>query len=315
MTAALCAAGAFFAASAVHAQEHVAASEGSATQSPPAAACHSSLEVPRCARLIASVRFGLAEAPFVTTRLPEVRGHGFVGLVAAALALNRHYAVGVDVPFAVVSIEQPAGSYVDESTRGNLGLFVRATTVWSRPHVALAPFAELALGLPLAERDAEDALLASRALAIASALEMYRRQDAFTSGTVPVTTSLGVCLRRGVWSAETSLRMPLLFRFSNAGLPAGADTRPVGFAPALHLQGGARPLPWLYASFTADLVVNAVAPVRLLNEPTVAQLSLTPALLFSLQRHVSLGLDFVAPIAGPLGGWNYSGSLYLVTVW
>jgi hypothetical protein len=85
--------------------------------------------------------------------------------------------------------------------------------------------------------------------------------------------------------------------------------------PSLDVTVGARPWRWLYASLSVDTVVNAAAPVRLVNERRVAQLSLTPAVLFSLQEHVSLGLDFVAPIAGPLGSWNYSGSLHLVTAW
>jgi hypothetical protein len=275
------------------------------------------LDVHPCSRLSASLRlrFGLADAPYVSARLPRVTGHGFVARIAAAYALTQHLAVGVELPFAVLSIEQPAGSYVDELTRGNIGLFVRGAQRWQRTWGSLTPFIALSLGLPLAERDHAGLFLASRALAIASALEAYRDQASFTAGVVPVTSALGLRLARGVWIAETSLRLPLLFRFSRAGLSADAATHPLGFVPVLHVSAALRPLSWLQAALSADAVVNAPAPVKLRTSRAVTQLSLTAELGFVLQEQLVLGLDFVAPLAGALGGWNYSGSVVLQVAW
>lgn len=288
-----------------------------ASQRTRSSACSEPHVPPGCTRLTASfhMRFGLADAPFVTARLPTVRGHGFVARAAAALDVPGGYALGFELPFAVISVEQPAGSYVDEATRGNLSLFVRRAVRWPRPRAALLPFWELSLGLPLAERDDRDLLLASRSLAIASALDAYRNQESFTPGTVPVSASLGLGIARGIWNIDARLHVPLYLRFSDAGLPADAETRPVGLTPVLRAGAGARPWPWLYASLRVDAVFNAAAPVAPASEPKVTQLSSTAAVWFVLHEQVSLAVDFVAPIAGPLAGWNYSGGLSLVTGW
>lgn len=67
---------------------------------------------------------------------------------------------------------------------------------------------------------------------------------------------------------------------------------------------------------SADLVINAVPPVEgARSKIHTAQPVLRPALSFPLGRRVLLSADFVAPIAGSLGGSTFSGSLLVTTSW
>jgi hypothetical protein len=263
------------------------------------------------AELSLAMRFGVSTAPFFTASFPSVRGHGLVAVLSGRHRLSAQREIGIVVPGALVSVEQPAGAYVDETTWGNPTLFVahRRVIDVGEGHTSRW-FGRVGLSLPLAEHGAPGALLANRALAVASALDGWREQWLYVPGRLSVAVSGGVDFAAAPWTFEASLAVPLLFEVSRAGLPEDADTRGVGIAPVVHAGLRVQVARWLVSTLGADLVVNALPPVEhARGESSKLQLMVRPALGFPLGRRALLSADFVAPIAGPLGGSTFSGSL------
>ena len=107
------------------------------------------------ASLSLAARFGASSAPFYTASFPSVRGHGLVAVVAGSYPISTTEQLGLALPGALLSIEQPAGAYVDELTWGN-------PTLWMSHNQAsdlgdgrsFRWFGRLAVSLPLAEHGA-----------------------------------------------------------------------------------------------------------------------------------------------------------------
>lgn len=271
---------------------------------------------PPCKRvaIALSLRAGAAEAPFFTETLPTASGHGFIAGLSTTVDLPRDYLVGGSLPFALMSIEQPGGSYVDELAFGNASVFAGRVIAHERKRATRhASFVELGLGLPVAEHDTTATLPAARALTLANALESYRSPEAYTSGVIPVVPSFGHRLRYRRLTAHAELRLPLLFRFSDGGMPERVQTRHVGVASILHSALLVRLSRKVEASLAADTVVNAIEPVRPANDTPRVQFSLSPAFRFKLGQGVRLGMSFLAPVGGALGGKSYSGCLSLAS--
>jgi hypothetical protein len=268
------------------------------------------------ANLSLSARFGASMAPFYTASFPSVRGHGLVAVLSGRYPISATEELGIRLPGALVSIEQPAGAYVDEATWGNPTLFVthrRSVSVGDGR--VLGWFGRLGVSLPLAERGAPGALLSNRALAVASALEGWSEPEAYSPGRLSLAPSGGLDFSSPPWRFEVSLELPLLIEATDAHLPADADAHAVGFVQVVHLGVGVQVARWLSPSLNADLVINAVPPVESARDPLqTAQFVLRPALSFALSRRLSLSADFGAPIGGSLGGSTYSGSLLLTTL-
>jgi hypothetical protein len=269
------------------------------------------------ANLSLGARFGVSTAPFYTANFPSVRGHGFVAVLSGRYAISAREELGLAVPGALLSIEQPAGAYVDEVTWGNPTLFVthsQASDVGDGR--TFRWFGRLGVSLPLAEHGAPGALLSNRALAVASAFEGWRDQESYFPGRLSLAPSGGIDFSSLPWKFEVSLKLPLLFEVSRANLPEDSDVHAVGFAPVVHSAFDVQVAQWLILSLSADLVINAVPPVEgARSKIQTAQLVLRPALSFPLGRRVLLSADFVAPIAGSLGGSTFSGSLLVTTSW
>jgi hypothetical protein len=223
--------------------------------------------------------------------------------------------LGLVIPAAIVSIEQPAGSYVDELTWGNPTLSVtHRRALDASDGRKLGWFARFGVSLPLAEHGESGALFSNRALAVASAFEAWREQESYFPGRWSFTPSGGIDVSTRPWTFEASLKLPLLVEVSDANLPEEAEAHAVGFAPVVHTRAGVEALRWLIPSLSADLVVNAVSPVEgARDEISTIQLVLRPALDFPLGRGWILSADFVAPVAGSLGGSTFSGSLLVAT--
>jgi hypothetical protein len=279
---------------------------------PPAA---DGASLPR-ANLSLSARFGVSTAPFYTANFPSVRGHALVATLSGRYPISATEELGMHLPGALASIEQPAGAYVDEATWGNPTLFVTHRRALAVGHDrALRWFGRVGVSLPLAERGASGALLSNRALAIASALEGWCEPEAYSPGRLSVAPSGGLHFSSPPWTFEASLELPLLIEAVDAHLPEDSDAHAVGFAQVIHVGLGVQVARWLIPSLNADLVINAVPPVESAHDPLhTAQFVLRPGLSFALNRRLSVSADFVAPIAGALGGSTYSGSLLLTTL-
>jgi hypothetical protein len=154
-------------------------------------------------------------------------------------------------------------------------------------------------------------LLENRALEAASAARSYLDPASFTPAVLPFTLDAAIGTQRGRFGAEATLSAPLLLRLGNAELPSETRRHRLGFLPNLRLAGSADAWTFLRFSLEADAAV-AVARVFEPRRPTSRlQLSLRPGVRFRLGRRFDLGLTFVAPIAGPLGGSAYGGVLAL----
>jgi hypothetical protein len=268
-------------------------------------------------KLSLGARFGVSTAPFYTANFPSVRGHGFVFVLSGSYPLGAREEIGLTLPAGFLSVEQPAGAYVDEVTWGNPTVSVthhRVSNVGDGR--ALRWFGRIGVSLPLAEHGEPGALLANRALAIASAVEGWREQESYVPGRLSVTPSAGLEFSTPPWKFDAGLKLPLVLEVSDANLPEDADAHAFGFTPVLHSGVDVKVAKWLIPSLNADLVINAVPPVDGAREKIeAAQLVLRPALTFPLSRRALLSADVLSPIAGSLGGSTFSGSLLLRTLW
>jgi hypothetical protein len=258
------------------------------------------------------LRLGATTAPYFTRSFVEVRGHGIVGVAQASYRLTERNSFAVQVPLLAISVEQPAGAYLDEFAWGNLNLLYRLDhTLLDTPQLSLTLHSGASVALPIAEQSRSASLLSGRALRIGSALDGFRHPELYTEGVMPLAGSIGVTLVRWPFSAELDLRLPLLLRFSNADLPDDARTHRLSVATVLHLAMATDATRWLRVSLSADTVLSAVPAVETARASAPVQFTLSPALTFRLPRGIQLGTTFVLPVAGALGGSTYAGSLLL----
>jgi hypothetical protein len=267
--------------------------------------------------LALDTRFGVTHPPFYSERFPSQRGHGFVAKLAGTYRLDSIHQVGALFPAALVSLAQPAGSYVDKATWGNASLFLVQTHTLRTERVRnLRWLDRIDLSLPIAEHGPSDSLYANRALAVASALEGWRDPELFLPGRLSLVATGGVEFAVSRFLFQAGLKLPLLFRVSRAGLPESARDHRVGFTPIAHTLVGVRALSWLEVRAITDLVINAFPAVEQARGQTrPAQLVVEPELLFRLTGELQLATTFMLPVAGALGGSTYAGSASLRASW
>lgn len=180
---------------------------------------------------------GLATAPFDVMTLPEAKGQAFVITLDGSHPLGSNASIGIRAPFVIASVEQPAGSYVDDATVGNPQLRGAYRLLAHRTGTSVITLVGgLDIGAPLAGHSTT--LMPNRALAIANAAEGMGSPDLFTPGVVPLTPSGSLQWISMPWRVDGTVRLPLLIRVSEADMPnAGTTTNAIGFASVLGIEG------------------------------------------------------------------------------
>jgi hypothetical protein len=249
----------------------------------------------------ATVHFGVTEAPFEAPGLPEAKGHGLVLLVEGSYAVAPRYVVGLRLAAVLVSVAQPAGSYVDRAALGNPQLRI-ARQAFARGSISVV--AGLDLGAPLAGHD--DDLMPNRALSIADAIEGRGAPELFVPGVLPIAMFGELAFASAGWAVDGSLRLPLLVRVSDANMP-GASTNAVGSAAVLSARAQRR----LTGRLAAGISTQVVADIAPVYEPTRdrgrAQDLERLGLAIRLGGRTELTLEFQAAFAGDLGGSTFGG--------
>jgi hypothetical protein len=258
------------------------------------------------------LRAGGAKAPFFTRAFPNTLGHGFVLSLAGAYRLRARTLLSVQVPLVILELAQPGGSFVDVFSWGNVNvsLFQR-DRLWQGQTWRLFAVASASAALPTAQWGPRDSVFGLRALQVANAMDALRQQELYSSGVVPLAGGYGLLLEHPLAGFEASLKVPVFLRFSRAQLPDDVHARWFSLTPLLHFGARYTPLAWLDLLLAADTVFNGYAPVRTARQTATTQFSLAPALSFHLRARWRLRADFIAPVAGPLGGHAYTGVLQL----
>jgi hypothetical protein len=244
-------------------------------------------------------RFGFATVPLEHETLRRARGHGFTLLLGGRLSLAG-VTLGMTLPLVVVSVAQPAGAFVDGSALGNLELFAERSHAFAPRDDRLAALTtRLSLTLPVAAVGAGDLLLANRALAVASALDGWSRQELYAPRTLGVGLSVVAAAAAGRWALSVEARLPVVVRLGSAERVVGWSARTLALAPAAAATGRLWVTTRLGFSLSAQAVANLDGPTA----PGVLwQLALRPALLWRIGAQGALAVDLLAPIGGPLGG-------------
>jgi|GEM_PF-1163311 len=257
-------------------------------------------------------RFGVVQAPFFTPEFAEVQAHGFVVSLAAEAWLSPAWQLGMRAPLALMSIQQPAGSYLDEAAWGNPSLFVLRRSHW---HAGLAEplsaWLGVELALPLAESGPSGSLIQNQALEAANALTAYRSPQAFSPGAWSLVPRAGAAFERGPLGLRLELEIPLLVRVADAALPDSAKTHSLGLWPGSEVEARLRWMDSVQFSLAANATLALLRVVDPVTSVSPLQLSLRPKLQFRLGRRLELDLAFLVPLAGPLGGSTYAAELGL----
>jgi len=267
---------------------------------------------PRVLELDASVRFAVAHAPFFTEAFPVLDAQGALFTLAARYSLSPKWSLGARLPLAAVSVRQPAGSYLDEAAWANPTLSV---TRWfeaaGTARRAQAAWLGVDVGVPLAEHGPAAALLENRALEAANAAEAYLSPESYLPATLPFVLRAGARWQDAPWSAAGELAVPLLVRLGDADLSADAREHRLGLWPRVQVSGALQALRWLRLSLGANTAIAATHVVEPWREVSRVQASLRAGLSFRFSKRLELGVTFLAPVAGALGGEVYSGGLTL----
>jgi len=260
--------------------------------------------------------FGVVQAPFFTPEFPEVAAHGFVLALSGQYRLSPAWQVGIHWPLALLSLRQPAGSYLDESAWGNPSLLLlHRTSVEQAGSRRLDAWLGFELGVPLAESGALGSLLENRALEAANALEAYRDPEAFTPGTLALSPRVGVQLESGRFALRAELTTPFLIRVADAALPQASQSHALGLWPRFELQGSVQLTRFVQLALAANATLALLRVVDPVPQTSRVQFSLNPKVQFGLARGFDLGLTFLAPLVGPLGGSTFAGGVELQARW
>jgi hypothetical protein len=256
-----------------------------------------------------SERAGLAEAPFVTTAFPEVSG--FASVLSGTVRVNLPPLAWthITLPVGIVRLDFPAGAQEPVTALGNLELGLeRALEVHWATHLAF----EGALIAPTASSSSKSALLANRALALASSLRGGKDAALLTPGVLGVRARATLEHFFEPFALRASLDLPLLFRVSDASLPEESETHAAGVSPALDLEGAVWLSRWFGASLGGGLIFEALRvqePALEVDRDRRLQPLVEPGVKFRLGRHVELGLGAAIPVGGTLGGDAWSVAL------
>jgi hypothetical protein len=244
-------------------------------------------------------RAGQSTAPYFTRAFHSTSGYGGFLLLGARLRVARRWHLGLRAPLVLMRVEQPAGALYAEAAWANPELSAALSLPWlERDGWTLTFVPSLAFGVPVAEHD--PAQLAGRALRLANALEGFSEPALFTPGVLPLTPTGRLTLESLRWKFSASLALPLLWRVSNADLPAESKPRSLGFTPVAVLEAQWRILPWLAVAVAPRLSAQAVAPAD--DDAESWQPLAAGHADFRLGEHLSLSAFVQAPVGGPLGG-------------
>ncbi len=261
------------------------------------------------AQFEALAHFGVTTAPFDVTTLREAKGHAFLLLAGARYALSSRLALELRAPLVLGSVAQPAGSYVDASAWGNPQLGARYRLVQRvSADASLTLSTMLEIGAPVASH--ADDLQPNRLLAIADAIEGRGNPERFTPGVLPLTPSAALRYIAGKWSVDSELRFPVLVRLSDADLPrAGADTKPLGLATVLGVEGRYRLSHRFSVAAAAHLALDVAPAVARLPQRWRVQDFERLSLHVHFGASSSLVVDLQTAVAGDLGGNTVGGGL------
>jgi hypothetical protein len=253
-------------------------------------------------------RVGQTTAPYVTSAFPRTSGYGGFLVASADLRVARSWHLGLRAPLVLMRVEQPAGALYAEAAWGNPELSASFEYPWHESDGrSLAVVAGLSAGIPVAEHD--PAQLAGRALVLAQALEGFSEPGLFTPGVLPLTPAASLRWKSQRWLASAGLRLPLLFRLSEADLPEESDARALGFTPVATVDVAFRVWNWLSLAAAPRLTIRAVAPVD--DHAGVVQLLAAGRAELHLHEALTVSLLFQAPVGGPLGGTTAAGGVGL----
>jgi hypothetical protein len=250
-------------------------------------------------RASAHARIGSITAPFYTRAHPIVRSE----LQAYSLQLDGWYrlrpnwSIGLRVPIATSSVQEPAGSYVADYTLGNPLAYLeydhapRATTIVR---------ARGALGAPIAGSGDAPSLVRNRVVAASDALDGWRSTELYQPGALPLVAQATLDEVHPAWRAHGSVKLATFVRVSDADL--SNDSSRIGLVPSIEVEAGWRPRSWLYVGLGAHAVVLAVPPIEPLRDvgrSGRAHLGIVPKVEL-VRGRASFALDVLVALAGPL---------------
>jgi len=248
----------------------------------------------------------VASAPFDVRTLSEAKGQALSFVTDAWYELQRETWLGLRLPLVAASVRQPAGSYLDETAWGNPELrLARRFSLNRRSETALELTLGGGVGIPLAEHDRS--LMPNRALAIANAGEGFAEPELFTPGALPLTPFVRLDYTSRGFRALTLLKLPALFRVSDADLPA-IQSEPHAFAlsSVLALEAGYNFTRRLGLALAAQLAVEVLPPSDHVRSVPAWQLMLRGSPYFELGERITVLIDVQAPVGGALGGTTFA---------
>jgi len=258
----------------------------------------------------AHARIGSVTAPFYTSAQPIVRSE----LQAYSLILDGWYrvrmqwSIGLRVPIATSSVEEPAGSYTADYTLGNPLAYVEYDR--RLPH-SMVGRARASLGLPLAGSGDAPSLVRNRVVAASDALEGWRSTELYQPGTLPLVLEAMVDRVRPAWRARARVKLATLVRVTDANLPDDADPQPLGIVPSTELEIGWRVRRWLCLGLGVHAVVLAIPPVepiRDIGRSGRVQFGVVPQLEI-VRGRAAFTLDVLVALAGPLDSVGLGASI------
>jgi hypothetical protein len=248
-------------------------------------------------------RIGSITAPFYTTAHPVVRSElqAYSMILDGWARIRPPWSAGVRIAIATSSVEEPAGSYTADYSLGNPLAYVEYTT-HLRP--ALIAHAHVGLGVPLAGSGSAPSLVRNRVLAASDALEGWRSTELYQPGTLPLVLEATLEHLRPAWHARARAKLAAFVHVTDSGLPAEADTRPLGVVPSTEAELAWRARPWLSVGIGAHLAVVAARPfepIRDVGRSGPVALGVVPHLELTRGR-LAFQLDLLVAVAGPLDG-------------
>ena len=247
-------------------------------------------------------RVGRAVAPFYLDSIPQVESEftqAVSFILAVQVAVRRRTAVGLRLPAAPSLVAQPAGSYLDDKAFGNPELFAEhRLDVLVRDRWSLQPTVRGAIGIPVAGSGPSETLTKNRVIAISAAMEGWREQELYVPGVLPLTASAALVAKRDHFRGTVAVEIPLLLRVRDAGIDSRVDTRAVSLAPNASVAGGATVAGIVHASVAVHLA--ALLPTPVAQPGGNVQLSVEPRINVAVSRHLTLTVDGLFAVRGPL---------------
>ena len=248
----------------------------------------------------------VASAPFDVRSLSEARGQALSFVTDAWYELRGETWMGLRLPLVAGSVRQPAGSYLDEAAWGNPELrFARRFSLLGRSDAVLELTLGGGVGIPLAEHD--PSLMPNRALAIANAGEGFAEPELFTPGELPLTPFARLDYASRGFRALALLKIPALFRVSDADLPAN-QSEPHAFAlsSVLSLEASYNFTRRLGLALASQLAVEVLPASEHVRSVPALQLMLRASPYFEVGERATVLIDVQAPVGGALGGDTFA---------